>query len=222
MALFALHEQDFVLGSLEDFHGLGHRRGIDPVFRIHKKPAGPADRRAGSFHFFQNALVHQRFGHVLADWQLVVFAPEITRKWLFADDMFAGLHRIDDHCGVQIGRRADVDNIQLAVGDQLAKTTVDARYLVPTGKSDNVVTPRRDGAHFNIEAIDTPVGVHVQLRNEAAPDETDPDFRHSRMPPGRRGSTPHLQQIGCRQMIGGAPPMLPIDQRFLRSCSRTN
>jgi hypothetical protein len=34
---------------------------------------------------------------VLADRRLVAVAPEITRKRLFADDMFAGLHRIDDH-----------------------------------------------------------------------------------------------------------------------------
>jgi hypothetical protein len=50
--------------------------------------------------------------------------------------------------------------------------------LVPTSKIDNMVAPRRDGFDFDIDAIDTPVSVHVQFRNEAAPDYTDPDFRH--------------------------------------------
>jgi hypothetical protein len=49
---------------------------------------------------------------------------------------------------------------------------------MPAGKIDNMVTPRRDGFDFDIDAIDTPVSVHVQLRNEAASDQTDPDFRH--------------------------------------------
>jgi hypothetical protein len=79
---------------------------------------------------------------------------------------------------MQIGRCANVDNVQLAVSDQVAKATVDPRYLVPTGKVDNMVTPRRDSLDFDIDAIDTPVSIHVQLRNEAAPGQTDPDFRH--------------------------------------------
>src|SRR6266849_6511244 len=91
---FALHEQNLVFGGPQDLHGLGHRRRVDPVFCIHEEPASLADRRAGAFHFFYYALVHQGFWDVLADWRLVVFSPEITRKGLFADDMFAGLHRI--------------------------------------------------------------------------------------------------------------------------------
>ena len=51
MALLALHEQDLVFGGLEDLHGLGHRRRVDPVLGIHEEPAGLLDRRAGRFPF---------------------------------------------------------------------------------------------------------------------------------------------------------------------------
>src|ERR1700685_1719089 len=77
-----------------------------------------------------------------------------------------------------MGWRADVDDVQLAVGDQVAKVAVGSRYLVPIGKIDNLVAPRRDRRDFDIDAVDTSVGKHVQLRNEAAPDQTDSDFRH--------------------------------------------
>ena len=97
MALLALHEQDLVLGGLEKLDRLGHRRRVDPVFRIHEELSGRLDRRAGARHFFQHALVHQRLGHVLADRRLVAFPPEIAGKRLFADDMLAGPHRLDDH-----------------------------------------------------------------------------------------------------------------------------
>ena len=98
--------------ALQDLHGLGHRRRVDPVFGIHEEPAGLVDRRAGIFHFLQHALVHQRLRHMLADRRFVAVPPEIAGERLFADDVLAGLHRIDDHRGVQIGRRADVDDIE--------------------------------------------------------------------------------------------------------------
>ena len=33
------------------------------------------------------------------------------------DHVFAGLHRLDDHRSVQIGRRADVDHVDFAIAD---------------------------------------------------------------------------------------------------------
>ena len=114
---------------------------------------------------------------MLADGGAVAVSAEIARERLFADDMLAGLHRLDDHGGVQIGWRADVDNFQFAVGDQIAKAAVGPRYPVPTGKIDNMVAARRDGFDFDIDAVDTPVSIHVQFRDETAPGQTDPDFR---------------------------------------------
>jgi hypothetical protein len=43
-----------------------------------------------------------------------------------------------------------------------------------------MVTACRDGRDVDIDTVNAPVGIHVQLRNEAAPDQTDPDFRHCR------------------------------------------
>ena len=178
VALLPLHEQDFVFRGLEDLHGLGHRRRVDPVLRIHEEPAGLVDRRAGRGHFFQHPLVHQCLGHMLADRQLVAFAPEVARERLFADHMLAGLHRLDDHRRVQIGRRADVDDIDIGVGDQVAKAAIRRRDLVAAGKLDDMIASCRNGPDFNIHAVDTPVGMHVQLGHEAAASQADPDFRH--------------------------------------------
>jgi hypothetical protein len=49
---------------------------------------------------------------------------------------------------------------------------------VPPSKIENMVAPRRDGFDVDIDSVDTPVGVHMQLRNEAAADQTDPDPCH--------------------------------------------
>ena len=100
------------------------------------------------------------FGTCLPIGALSPSPSEIAGERLFADDVFAGLHRVDDHRGVQIGRRADVDDIELAVGDQVAKAAVRRRDLVPAGKIDDMVAPRRDGGFdFDIHAVDAPVGI---------------------------------------------------------------
>ena len=52
---------------------------------------------------------------------------------------------------MQIGRCADVDNIQLTVSHQVAKATVDPRYLVPTGKIDNMLERISDFLDEEIE-----------------------------------------------------------------------
>src|SRR4030088_2980093 len=91
------------------------------------------------------------------------------------------------------------------------------------GKIDNMVTPRRDGFDFDIDAIDTPVSVHVQLRNEAASDQTDPDFRHCgclrlavcdlyRVPPTRRRAAPSPQERVCDD-----PALFPLLGRIKRT-----
>jgi hypothetical protein len=54
---------------------------------------------------------------------------------------------------------------------------------MPPRKIDDLVTPRRDGAYFHIYSVDAPVGMHVQLRDEAAARQTYPDFRHAHMSP---------------------------------------
>ena len=163
------------------------------------------DRRAGRFHFLQHALIHQRLRHMLADRRLVAVAPEIAGERLFADHVLAGLHRIDDHRRVQIGRRADVDDIDIGVGDQVAKAAIRRRDLVAAGKLDDMIASRRDGPDLDIHAVDTPVGMHVQLGHKAAAGQTDPDFRHfsarpcgaSRLRTARSGRNSRVRNRRC-------------------------
>ena len=179
--LLALHEQDLVPGGLQDFRRFGHRRRVDPVLRVHEEPAGVLDRRAGFLHLLQHALVHQRLWHLPADRRLIAFPPEIAGKRLFADHMLAGLHRIDDHRGVQMR------GVQMSItsSSRSAIKSRKLRYAVgigPARKIDDMVAPCRDRAYFNLYSVDAPVGMHVQFGHEAAARQTDPDFRHSRMP----------------------------------------
>ena len=115
---------------------------------------------------------------MFADRQRVAFAPEIAGERLFADDVLARLHRLDDHGSVQIGRRADVDDIELAVGDQVAKAAIRRRNLVPTGEFENMIAPRSDRPDFDIQAVNAPVRIHMQFRHKAAAGQTDPDLCH--------------------------------------------
>ena len=114
--------------------------------------------------------------------------------------MFAGLHRLDDHRGVQIGRRADVDDIELAVGDQVAKAAIRRRDLVPAGKFENMIAPRRDGPDLDIQAVDALVRIHMQLRHKAAAGQTDPDLCHAYLQwsvNGETGPCSRDEQRGC-------------------------
>ncbi len=178
MALLALHEQDLVFGRLEDLGGLGHRRRVDPVLGIHEKFAGILDRGPGGVHLLEDALIHQRLRHMLADRLLVTVTAEIAGKGLFADDVLSGLHARDDHLGMEIGRRADVDHVKVAIPDHLRKAAIDTRDVVAGGKGDDMVAARGDRHHLDIDAIDAPKRIHMQLRLEAAADESDPDPGH--------------------------------------------
>ena len=55
MALLRLHEQNFVPRGAEDFRGLRHRRGVDPVLRIEEQPAARADGGRGLLHLLHHA-----------------------------------------------------------------------------------------------------------------------------------------------------------------------
>src|SRR5206468_4014724 len=91
----------------------------------------------------------------------------------------AGLHAGNDHLGVEIGRRADVDDIKLAVGDRFRKAAVDARDLVPLCELHDAVAARGHRRDLDIQAIDAPERIHMQLRDEAAAHEPNPDPCHS-------------------------------------------
>src|SRR5262244_674635 len=88
VALLGLHEQDLVLGGLQYLDGFRHRRRVDPIFRVHEKPAAGFDGGANLVHLLHDALVHERFRYVLADRGLVVAASEISGERLLANDVF--------------------------------------------------------------------------------------------------------------------------------------
>ncbi len=184
MAFLALHEQDFVFRRLQYLRGLGHRRRVDPVLRIHEEFAARPDRGRGLVHLLADALIHQRFRNMLADRGLVAFAAEISGERLFADDVLAALHGLDDHRSMQVGRRADVDDIDLVVTDNLAVAPISFGDVVAASEIDDMVAARRHGRDLDIDAVNAFVGIHVQLRNEAAAHKSDLDFRHRQVPRG--------------------------------------
>ena len=182
VALLGFHEQDLVLGGVEHLDDLRHRRRIDPVLGIHEQPAARLDGGAGLVHLFHDALIHQRFRHVLADRLLVAAAPEIAGEGLLADHVFSRSDSLHDHRRVQIGRGADVDDVDVRVGDQVAKSPVGRRDAMFLGKIDDVVAARRNGFHLRREPVDALVGVHVQLGDKPAPDQAHSYFCHRHAP----------------------------------------
>jgi hypothetical protein len=77
------------------------------------------------------------FGNVLADRSLVVAASEISGERLLADDVFSCLHGLDDHRGMQRGRRADVDDVDLLVGQQTLEIAIGSRDPVLLGEIEH-------------------------------------------------------------------------------------
>ena len=115
---------------------------------------------------------------MLADRRRVALAAEIARERLFADHVLARLHGVHDHRGVQIGRRADVDDVDLAVRDQIGETAMGIGDAVAFGERDDMVAARGHRLHLDIDTIDAPVCIHMQFRHEAAAGQPDPDLFH--------------------------------------------
>jgi hypothetical protein len=168
VAFFALHEQHFILRGFQDFDRLGHRRRIDPILGVHEQFAARLHRGGGLVHLLHHALVHRRLRHVLADRRFIAVLPEIAGKRLLADHVLPGLHRLDDHRGMQIGWRADVDDVEVLVGDQFLEAAIGLADAVLLREFSNVIAARRHRGHLRIDAIDALVRIHVQLGDEAA------------------------------------------------------
>jgi hypothetical protein len=182
VAFFCFYEQDFVLCGIEYFDDLRDRRSVNPILGVHEQPAACLDGSAGPVHLFHDVLVHQRFRHVLADGALVALAPEIAGERLFADDVLSCLHCLDDHRCVQHRRRTDIDNIDVRIGDKVAKASIRRCNLVLLGKIHNVIAPCGDGLDLGLDTVNAPVGVHMQMCDKPAPDQTDLHRRHCELP----------------------------------------
>src|SRR6516164_6245845 len=182
VAFLGFHEQDLVLGGFEDLDRLRHCRRIDPVFRVHEQPAARFDDGAGLLHLLHDAFVHELFRHVLSDRGPVVAAPEIAGERLFADDMLSGLDGRHDHGRMQHGGRADVDDVDLAVGEHFPEIAIGGCDPLLACEIDDMIAARGNRLHFGIDSMHAGVSIHVQFRDEAASDKAYSHVRHRRSP----------------------------------------
>src|SRR5262245_24846173 len=91
-------------------------------------------------------------------------------------------HWLDDHRCVQHRRRTDIDNIDVRIGDQVAKASIRRCNLVLLGKIHNLIAPCGDGLDLGLDTVNAPVGVHMQVCDKPAPDQTDLHRRHVSSP----------------------------------------
>ena len=105
----------------DQFAHLRNRRRVDPVFRI-------AEAHIVFFHGFPNgfgiapgAFSHAGARHAPTDGLRVAGHPKIAGQGLFHDDMLASLRRPNGEFMVKGGRNADVDDVDVRSGEQLAE-----------------------------------------------------------------------------------------------------
>jgi hypothetical protein len=119
---------------------------------------------------------------MLADGLLVAGLAEITGKRLLADDVLSGLHRRDDHFGVEGGRSANIDDVDLRIGKEQPVVAMGLRDAMFPGELLDMIAARHNGRDLDIDPIDPLVGIHVQLGEEAAADQANAYFRHRNAP----------------------------------------
>src|SRR6266436_8666137 len=146
------------------------------------KPPTGFDGGTGLLHLLHDALVHARFRYMLAHGNLIVAAPEISGERLLADDVLSGLDGPDNHCRVQRWWCADVDDVDLLVGQQRGEIAIDSADLMLLREIEDMVAARGNRCHLRVEPIDPLIGVHVQFGDETASDKPYPHFRHRRPP----------------------------------------
>ena len=78
--------------------------------------------------------------------------------------------------------RADVDDVDLFVGEQMVEIAMGRADLVLLGELEDMVAARGNRRHLRVEPIDPLIGVHVQLGNKPTSDKAYSDFRHRRIP----------------------------------------
>ena len=115
---------------------------------------------------------------MFADRLLVAFASEITGERLFANNVFSSLHGIDNHSCMQHRRRADIDEVKIAVSDQIAKISVRRGDLMFLGKIDDLGASCGNCADFHLKTINALICIHMQLGDKAAPDKAHFHFCH--------------------------------------------
>ena len=165
-----------------DLRGLSHSRGVNPILGVHEQAASAADRGDRGLHLFHDALEHQRLRNLPSDRLGVAFPPEIAGERLLADHVFAGFHRLGDHARVQGRRGADVDDVYAWIRKQRLVVARGFGHAVLASEGRDIVAARGHGDHLDLQSIDAPIGVHVQLGHEAASDQPHSHFRHRFQP----------------------------------------
>src|SRR5215469_11102603 len=83
---------------------------------------------------------------------------------------------IHDHRCMQCRRRADIDDIDFAIVDQIAEIAISLSNFVLLGKIKDVIAACGNRNHLRINSVDALVSVHMQFGDEATSDKTDHHF----------------------------------------------
>ena len=75
-------------------------------------------------------------------------------------------------------RRADIDDVNRGIIQQVAVIPESDGNIPFAGKCFDMVSARNDGAHFDVEAIDPAIGMHVEIADEATADQPHGYFLH--------------------------------------------
>ena len=222
MTLLGFHEEDFLARFTDDFCRLRHSRRIDPIFGIEKELAAGADRRSRALHLLHNALEHERFRHMPADWCWVTSPAEISGERLFADHVLTCLHAGDHHLSVERRRGTEIDHVDRWIAKQVSPLAARLRNAELASEIGDMITAGNDARDLDIDAIDAPIGVHVQFGDEPAADEAYSDPLHHASPARKaaaqssgRESDFHITK-SCK---GGQIPSRP-DGNGVGTCSR--
>src|SRR6516162_10520155 len=79
---------------------------------------------------------------------------------------------------MQCRRRADIDDVNLGVIEQVAVITICLANVVFLGEVKDMIAPRGNGCHLGVNAVDAIVSIHMQFSDKATSDKTDHHLWH--------------------------------------------
>ena len=109
----------------------------------------------------------------MPDRRFVLRPSEIPGEGFFANDVFARPDGIHDHRCMQCRWRADIDDIDFAIVDQIAEIAISFSNFVLLGKINDVIAACGNCNHLRINSVDALVSVHMQFSDKATSDKTD-------------------------------------------------
>jgi hypothetical protein len=101
---------------------------------------------------------------------------------LLAENVFARLSRSDDCVGMEVVRQADIDGVEICLGDHLPKIGV--RDGIELGRAALNRLGHNIGNGYHLDGIGVrPIAPDMRIHNAAAADYTNLDGVHT-APPG--------------------------------------